>query len=631
MAETVITALVIALLLIIIFATVYAVHKTRRKKTPAMPVFRRNSKYYVSKRSNSNGQLPRLDSGPKVGRDPNRADNGGLRKPEIEEELTQRSPSDVYEPYVSQRKKFESAKSPMGAESSMLESSSATGTLNSTDKHTVTAAAYRNRCDVTLLANKTDGLSQLEQQLVIAGVQEETVAQTPCPSVEEKSVAQVRSRDTLLSLLDKPDSKNRCDVTSLEEAGVVDPSLAISESKVKKSSAGYVNVRAEDISASEAKKAVCDVAPLSQSLAAKNHGINDQLEKVAAGSDPTELGKDRRCDIVPFPSTGKFPKENSQPNIDRSYSDPVRPDSRKSSLSNTSTTDVAPLIKKDDGKKKVTRKINLREPMNAKPTVDGQTNLAFSEQKTHSFRDSTMDAGNNAPDKIARIPSDREINMPSSRNTSIENASTISYLPSTEIQRNNSKGAFNLIKKSGTLTSSTASTPRVSKIQVPPRAPKKIVQSSKKTTVPSSFQLSQPNVPPIALALPSFTGSPGLTEEYVIITNPVYESSSSIHKTPVSSTLTLAAETQRRQGEQPTSSAKACGELPPENDAILSESPSKNYLTKAKDLLSEVASSMMNGEKSEPRSNSAVSKTVRIVENQDHSSPVESREKLTRF
>ncbi|RUS87311.1 hypothetical protein EGW08_004923, partial [Elysia chlorotica] len=545
-AEVVIVALVITLLLFIVFAIVYVVHKTRRKKTSAMPVFRRNSKYYVSKRANSNGQLPQLDSSPATPASPSvvrrvdQEEEGVSRNTVMGEELSQRPSSDLlYEPYVSQKKSITlQEKSPSGTDSSVLESfSSAAGsTFGSTDKHTVSAAANRNRCDVTLLASKTE----LDQQLAGSDPPGDSVSSAPCPSSGDiRTESQVRSQDALLSLLDTPRSdKDQCDVTTIEEAGTtVDQSPTVRGAK-----AGYVNVKAGAVSTPEAAKPVCDVAPLSESLAVANQGLTGLLDKVnrklAQGGDAKEMGADRRCDVVPLPSTEQVSKETPVPDIDLNNSDPAPTDSRKSSLSNISTTDVAPLIKQDGGKKNVSKKQSLQEPTNTKPTMQGQSNPAFSEQTPYHIRDSTGASISDTP--VLKV------HIPNSRNMQNTNAASRSY--STEDQKMNSKGQFNLIHKSGQM-SPKATTPIKYKVPVTPVAHKKALPSPKKVVAPPAFQLSQPNVPPVALALPSFTGAPAFPEDYVIITNPVYESSTSIYKTPVSSSVVPAYQTHRPQRE----------------------------------------------------------------------------------
>lgn len=562
-AETVIVVLVIALIVFIIVATIYyVVRKTRREKSQTMPVFRKNSKYYVSKRNSSVAHLQGSETNVTSGADSHTEAVGVPRRSSNEKSTTHTPSTDVYEPYMSQRKREELVESPTVTESSVLESSSQMDTLDRTDKHTVTAAVNRNRCDLTLLVNKTRSLTQAEKQGAYGEVVSEGV---------ERTEAQARSQNTLLSLLNTQNSTDRCDVTSLTEAIKSVPTQVSNEAQPKTSSSGYVNIIQVNMPDEEPQKPLCDVAPIDQTLDENAQFASDLQNKVnqmlATGRDVDRLTKN--CEVVPFSEIQDRTGDTRQvDNINTSLSsDQVQSESRKSSFSNTSTTDVAPLIKDKEISKNKKPQI-LKE---TKPKVNGVINPIFA---------------NHSP----------------------------------AIQGSNSVKTSN---PKGFITPSN-----VTKIPVSPLVPKRVVTGSRNQLVATpGSQLSQPNVPPVALALPSFTGPPpSLAEEYVVIINPVYEP-----HTAASGTLAPTEDKRFQKTSTKPKPAQPTRENIQENTDMLTKSPSEDYMTKAKNLLSEVASSMLANGKSCPRSASDGPKSVKIMDSKKDTLPEGPEEKLTKF
>ncbi|GFR67778.1 cadherin-23 [Elysia marginata] len=632
-AETVIVVLVIALILFVFFAVIYVVYKTRRNRSPNMPVIRRNSKYYVSKRSDSNCNDQSLGSDPNVSKRVDQNTTVVAERPNSEE-----GPADMYEHYESKTKTSDLVGSPAQTVNSDSGSSSTANTLDSTGKHTVTAAVNRNRCDVTPLTNKTHGLNKLEQQLL---THDWSITENPGQTAPGERVhAQTKSQDALISLLDKPDKSDRLNIPSLGEAGAVTTALTSSEPAARTSATGYVNVSQVSLSKQETSKSACDVAPLGQRLES-NKLLGEVNQKLVQLNSSTIVTGEKQCDIVPFSNTQRKITDIRQPSISSGTSDLVQSDSRKSSFSNTSTTDVAPLIKQGSGTEELSKKHNLRQSKGTNPNVKGMINPAFTRQASNT---ATMESENKAhlgKDKIT--PSNDSATVEKSNQSGCgivekanSNRKTAPRIPPTEVQGSNSiTKALNATKRSSPAVVSATSNTMVTKNPLPPAVPKRVVTSSKNLPVATSnFQLSQPSVPPVALALPSFTGSPVLTEDYLVITNPVYEPymvSSTTNPATASSTPPMAVETRKQQMSTQPNSKENNEITSQENNAILNKSPSTDYMTKAKNLLSEVASSMIVNEKSDLRSKTAVTKSVRIVESNESSTSPDSREKLTKF
>ena len=598
-----------------------------------MPVIRRNS-YFVSGRSNPNGQIRGATPGGRKATEPEAEVENGERRPRDEEEVADRSPTDLYEPYLSKRKRDTLVGSTSNTtDSSVLHSSSGAGTADITNKHTVTSATNRNRCDVILLTDKTSGPTKLSVGRDASG---ETVTQNASkPPANERAQVQAKSQDALLSLLDKPSTSDHCDVTSLEEANTAAQSQDVSKGGKSKS---YVNVTKGSLQMSQSANPACDVAPLDQTLEAVDQVLNEMLEgvnqRLAEENGPSQMSTEKKCDLVPLSGAEGTREETVQPRIE-SDSSLQQSDSRKSSFSNASTTDVAPLIKQDSGKKEGSKKSlpeGSSEEWHINPAFSSPT-LKIQNRINNSSSDKNGNNNNNCKSSQDKITPNSTVpisNVTTTTSCSIGNAEPKSPKPT--IQKTKLKGVFNLIKRSRPQPSTAAPiSGNVTKNHTTSVAPSRAalgLEGQREATAPATSQLTQPDVPQVALALPSFTNSPALAEDYLVITNPVYEPYSyttPTQNTPEVSTLALAGGTNANPQEM-----EACSS-PSSEDAVPDKSPSEDYMTKAKDLLSEVASSMMNNDKSEPHPNSAVKKSVSIVEDNPSPPLAESREKLTKL
>ncbi|GFO04284.1 cadherin-23 [Plakobranchus ocellatus] len=595
-AENIIYVLLV-LLVLSISITIFIACRTKGDKPATLPLFRRNSKYYVSKRG-PNGGPPTLVEPETMGERGGQTDvENVVHSGEVEEGATEHSPTDVYEPYMSHRQNSTSN------DAQPVAGASVTDTANNSRQNTVVSAVNRNRCDVTLLVNETDSLKRSSGSILNGGPGEIGIKDqrsTPAGNDNDVQESQATAQNALLSLLGNSYTANRCDVTSLKEAenACLETQRSNSESAEiqyanVESTAISVNVIKDTFETSKETKPSCDVTPLDQSPNALGRGSADKLKLKNETQEQLPLNKhERKCDLVPLHVSGDKTEDVQNPSAACSFKS--ESDSRNSSFSNKSTNDEALLIKPGHGKLDGLKAKQPKEPKENEASVQGKINVAFVDT-----------VGEDGADfQTAKV---KTINTRPLKKSSKDG---LSEAP---------KGIFSTKPKSGVVSATSSKSPGTS---LPQLAPKKVHLKSTKGAGNSPAQLSQPNVPPVALALPSFTGSPALAEEYVVIINPVYE--------PYTAPAQKTSPAKTTAGGLPQKNQVQKGCVGP-SSTLAEKSPTENYMRKAKDLLSQVASSMINrGENTGADSATSYGgKSVQIADNNTLSSNPDSSEKFT--